>query len=219
LGDLDQSIYIGYGQENWTDLLSFISNDEQSMILNLNTSYRSTKEIIEAADKVLTNQFNMRHQKITPINRSGKSVEYQKISDGEELLNQIRITIEDWRRQYKRIAIIHDNEKKAMKLAQFLRDDFLGDVVYVSPDKNVQHEFISVITSYDSKGMEFDAVILANVNNSSFPKDDLHARLLYVLMTRAQKELKIFYQDTPSPLLEGLVEKQTRQVSKYDIIL
>jgi len=219
LGDLDQSIYIGYGQENWTDLLRFISNDERSMILNLNTSYRSTKEIIEAADKVLTNQFNIRHQKITPINRSGKPVEFQKISDGEELLNQIKKTIDDWKRQYKRIAIIHNDEQKATTLADFLREDFIGDVVYVSPDKDVQHEFISVITSYDSKGMEFDAVILVNVNNNSFPKDDLHARLLYVLMTRAQKELKIFYQDTPSPLLEGLVEKQTRQVSKYDIIL
>ncbi|GAB6890065.1 ATP-binding domain-containing protein [Geobacillus stearothermophilus] len=57
-----------------------------------------------------------------------------------------------------------------------------------------------------SKGMEFDAVMLVNVNGEHFPNDDLHARLLYVLVTRAQHELKIFrywkgsFSQQPNPL-------------------
>ncbi|KFX33211.1 hypothetical protein GT94_12770 [Geobacillus stearothermophilus] len=67
--------------------------------------------------------------------------------------------------------------------------------------------------------MEFDAVMLANVNGEHFPNDDLHARLLYVLVTRAQHELKIFYQHEPSPLLEGLVQPTAKSASKFDDIL
>lgn len=106
-----------------------------------------------------------------------------------------------------------------MRLAQYLKQEYKSDVVYISPDQEVAKQSISVLTSYYSKGMEFDAVILVNVNEESFPKDDLHARLLYVLVTRAQQELRVFYQNTPSPLLEGLIQSAPKVVSKFDDIL
>lgn len=67
--------------------------------------------------------------------------------------------------------------------------------------------------------MEFDAVILVNVSTENFPKDELHARLLYVLLTRAQQEVKVSYQDTPSALLEGFITETPKAVSAFDDIL
>jgi len=106
-----------------------------------------------------------------------------------------------------------------MKLAQYLEQEHKSDVVYISPDQEVAKQSISVLTSYYSKGMEFDAVILVNVNEEHFPKDDLHARLLYILVTHAQQELKVFYQNALSPLLEGLVQPYVRAASKFVDIL
>ncbi|MGX1901614.1 HelD family protein [Thermolongibacillus altinsuensis] len=219
LGDKDQSIYMGYGQYDWDQLMNSLFEREQDTILTLETSYRSTKQIIEVANTVLTNQYGTSHQPITPINRNGAAVQFIEVKSGQDLLDNIASTIKEWKKRYKRIAIIHKDEQKAMRLAQYLKEEYKSDVVYVSPDQEVTKQSISVLASYYSKGMEFDAVILVNVNEESFPKDDLHARLLYVLVTRAQKELRVFYQNTPSPLLEGLIQSIPKVVSKFDDIL
>lgn len=67
--------------------------------------------------------------------------------------------------------------------------------------------------------MEFDAVIIVNANEDNFPKDELHARLMYVLLTRAQQEVKVFYQDSLSPLLEGIVQEKPKVSMEFDDIL
>ncbi|NNV06293.1 3'-5' exonuclease [Geobacillus sp. C56-T2] len=219
IGDKDQSIYVGYGQEDWKYLMNSVFEPDHDMLLTLGTSYRSTKQIIETANTVLGNAYGMLSQPITAINRSGAAVQFEEVQSGEELMNHIVSTIRAWRKRYKRIAIIHKDEQRATKLAEYLKQEYKGDVAYIDPDRGMSTQAISVLASYHSKGMEFDAVILVNVNEEHFPKDDLHARLLYVLVTRAQHELKVFYQHTPSPLLEGAVPPKRKAVAKFDDIL
>ena len=62
-------------------------------------------------------------------------------------------------------------------------------------------------------------IIIANANETSYVNDDLHAKLLYVAVTRAQKELKIFYQNTPSELIAGLINDVPNTNSELDFIL
>jgi DNA helicase II / ATP-dependent DNA helicase PcrA len=220
LGDLDQGIYMNYGQSDWYKLINSFFDNNDDMLLKLKTSYRSTKQIVEAANTVLKNQFGLLHEPITPLNRNGVNLNYTKVSSGSHLLEDIVDTVEAWKHKYKRIAIIHKDEQRAIKLADYLKDEFKSDVVYVNPNEEVKQQSISVLTSYQSKGMEFDAVILVNVNEESYPSDPLHAKLLYVLLTRAQQEVKVYYQDKPSKLLEGLIEKELIVVGKkYDDIL
>jgi DNA helicase II / ATP-dependent DNA helicase PcrA len=219
LGDIDQSIFMEYAQDNWDELNKSLFHSRHDTVLTLDTSYRSTKEIIEAANQVLSNQKGILHTPITPLNRSGEAVKFEKVRSGADLLDNMVTTLKQWKKKYKRIAIIHKDESKAKKLAQYLSEKYSQDIVYVSPDEAIVNKSISVIASYHSKGMEFDAVILCNVNEESFPKDDFHARLLYVLLTRAQHEAKVFYQDTPSELLEGLIQGPLKKESVYDDIL
>lgn len=219
LGDKDQSIFMEYGQDNWDELNKSLFHSHHDTILTLDTSYRSTKEIIETANQVLSNQKGILHTPITPLNRNGETVKFEEVRSGADLLDNIVTTLKQWKKKYKRIAIIHKDESKAKRLAQYLSEKYSQDIVYVSPEEAIVNKSISVITSYHSKGMEFDAVILCNVNEDSFPKDDFHARLLYVLLTRAQQEVKVFYQDTPSELLEGLIQKPIKKESVYDDIL
>ncbi|WP_053217020.1 HelD family protein [Virgibacillus senegalensis] len=221
LGDKEQSIFVDYGQQDWKELRdTLFANREGQLcqLLTMETSYRSTKEIIDTANIVLSNQFPYRTS-ITPINRSGPDVSLEEVKNGEELMDNIKSCMQEWTKRYKRIAIIHKDKRKAARLAEYLQQELRCEVVYIQPDKEITNSQISVLASYNSKGMEFDAVLLVNVNKESFPKDDLHARLLYVLLTRAQKEVKAFYQDTPSALLDGLVKKQPLRVTRFDDIL
>jgi DNA helicase II / ATP-dependent DNA helicase PcrA len=219
LGDKDQSIFMEYGQYSWNELKDSLFQSGQDMILTLDTSYRSTKEIIEVANRVLYNQKGNFHKPIIPLNRSGKKVEFAQVRSGKDLLDNIVQTLKNWKKHYKRIAIIHKDEKKARKLAQYLSQEYNRDVVYISPEQELVNNSISVLASYYCKGMEFDAVILANISEESFPKDQLHARLLYVMLTRAQQEMKVFYQEKPSVLLDGLVETISESSSVFDDIL
>ncbi|WP_102345875.1 HelD family protein [Bacillus sp. Marseille-P3661] len=220
LGDKDQSIFMKYGQYDWDELNNTVFKLDKNEILTLDTSYRSTKEIIDAANTVLSNQNNLLHSPIIPLNRSGEKVNFVEVTSGRDLLDNIIHTIKEWKKKYKRIALIHKDEQKARKVAEYLTQEYnKRDVVYISPEQEVVNKSISVLASYHCKGMEFDAVILLNINAESFPKDDLHSRLLYVLLTRAQQEVKVFYQDTPSSLLEGLIPHNPKEISVFDDIL
>ena len=64
---------------------------------------------------------------------------------------------------------------------------------------------IDVTDVRQTKGLEFDIVILLDVNETSYPATDDARRLLHVAMTRAAHQLWVTYTGAPSPLLpEGL---------------
>src|SRR5262249_36322961 len=64
---------------------------------------------------------------------------------------------------------------------------------------------IDVTDVRQSKGLEFDIVILLEVNDASYASSDDARRLLHVAMTRAAHQLWVTFTGTPSPLLpDGL---------------
>jgi DNA helicase II / ATP-dependent DNA helicase PcrA len=64
---------------------------------------------------------------------------------------------------------------------------------------------VDVTDVRQSKGLEFDIVILLEVTETSYPATDDARRLLHVAMTRAAHQLWVTYTGAPSPLLpDGL---------------
>ena len=60
---------------------------------------------------------------------------------------------------------------------------------------------IDVTDVRQSKGLEFDIVILLEVTEASYPASDDARRLLHVAMTRAAHQLWVTHTGAPSPLL------------------
>ena len=60
---------------------------------------------------------------------------------------------------------------------------------------------ISIVPSYLAKGLEFDSVILFNVNEEKYKNNVLDIKLLYVAITRAMSKLDIFYTENLSKLI------------------
>lgn len=108
--------------------------------------------------------------------------------------------------------------KQFDKLEDFLEKVSLSDAFEARGSKHNKsrhdaHSGISMMTIHLAKGLEFDAVFVAGVNEgilphqrSMFSPDDVEEerRLLYVAMTRARKELILNFYDAPSHFLYEL---------------
>jgi DNA helicase-2/ATP-dependent DNA helicase PcrA len=55
---------------------------------------------------------------------------------------------------------------------------------------------------YLSKGLEFDAVFICDVNAANY-RSEADKRLLYIGCTRALHRLYLLWEGRPSPLLKG----------------
>ncbi|OFI07448.1 helicase IV [Clostridium acetireducens DSM 10703] len=153
---------------------------------NLLKSYRSTKEIMEYANKYLD------EKRIVPIVRSGKDVVEKKLNSQKEIEKDIINTINKLKEKgYENIAIITRNLKCVQVLGNRLKDKIH---LKVFENENINYNGGEVIlTSYLSKGLEFDAVILylrdKNKNYNYLEEN----KLMYVMATRALHELYVYF--------------------------
>tara|TARA_B100000768_G_scaffold135486_1_gene126307 strand:- start:3093 stop:5354 length:2262 start_codon:yes stop_codon:yes gene_type:complete len=84
VGDDAQSIY-GFRGANIENILSFQKDYSNSTIYRLEQNYRSTKNIVNAANSVINNNINKLDKEVWTENESGEKIEInQSITDSEE---------------------------------------------------------------------------------------------------------------------------------------
>ena len=84
VGDDAQSIY-GFRGANIENILSFQKDYTNSTIYRLEQNYRSTKNIVNAANSVINNNINKLDKEVWTKNESGEKIEInQSITDSEE---------------------------------------------------------------------------------------------------------------------------------------
>lgn len=167
-GDLAQSLYSYRSIKNWDTVKTiFDSNIEY-----LNKSYRTTIEIMNEAN-IINKKLNL--NLATPVIRHGEKVEYTKSS--------IKELIENLKQKYNTIAIITKTLKEAQELHKQYKEYEL-----ITPTDISYESKITILPSYLSKGLEFDAVLILDTFNK---ENNLDLRLLYVSMTRALHKLYI----------------------------
>jgi DNA helicase-2/ATP-dependent DNA helicase PcrA len=147
---------------------------------NLYKSYRSTKEIMEHANRYLE------ESKIVPLVRSGEEVHEKVVVSEEELAREINETLSDFKeKEYENVAILCRDLEETIKLGKLLK---AREYLKVIDKEDIIHTGGTVaIPSYFAKGLEFDAVIL--VQDKEREKEN---KLNYVMATRALHELRIY---------------------------
>lgn len=193
-GDLSQSIYAYRGIESWKEVQEIIDTDSE--IKYLAKSYRTTIEIMNFANKILS---YLNVPLAEPVIRHGKEV---LISKPENNIEYIKNKINEYiNNSYKSIAIICKEEKEVNKYYDLLKNEFKIsklDEFSMSYDGGICILPISL-----AKGLEFDAVIVNNVNNTNYDKNNiLDMKLLYVALTRALHELNVLYNDNLCDVLK-----------------
>lgn len=194
LGDLHQSINPFMNVGDYSNISNIFSKDD-TCIINLTKSYRSTIEITKFSRRLLNKEISGEC-----VERSGDDpLILGFIDEGaikERLLEDVKIYNE---KGYKSIGIITRTVKEAEEVYSFLK----GKVHVKSIMKD--DEYVSdtlVIPSYLSKGLEFDVVLIYNAGDGNYSCEE-ERLLLYTACTRALHALCIYYSGKITPLLKG----------------
>lgn len=207
-GDLAQSIYSYKSIDSWDEVSSKIF-DNNCEILNLSKSYRTTIEITDMANNVLT---ELKMKKANPVIRHGAKVKFQEINEDENFKYN---KINEWiLKGYKTIAIICKTEKEAEEVYKNIKSYGL-DIKYLSNKDKDYKGGIFVLTSASAKGLEFDCTIINDASEKKYDSNsDVDLHLLYVASTRALHEQVILYNknivNVYKPFIDEIVEKSIR---------
>ncbi|HHT7140355.1 TPA: HelD family protein [Bacillus cereus] len=195
LGDLSQAIYDYQGIEDWS---AFKEVFQETGYYELTRSYRSTKEIIEFANEIIKNA-EIPVGLAMPVFRSGEEV---KVIHTEDQFTEILKTLKQLQNaDVKTIAVIGRTDDECRNMYEKLTNAGLT-VNVIEADQSKYEGGISVVPVYLAKGLEFDAVLLIDVDEEHYKNTKHDAKLLYVGCTRSLHDLWIFHSGEASPLIK-----------------
>lgn len=201
LGDLAQGIHAYKGVERWEEMSSLFQAEETAYH-ELRQSYRSTLEIIEFANKLIPHTQTGLPPAV-PVFRSGEPVQLHRISDPRDQIERLRSCLEEGRAAgMHSFAIIGRSEEDCSRLYKALDESGIPCGL-LSEDQRQYHGGVSVVPVHLSKGLEFDVVVVMDVDATRYTADAHDAKLLYVACTRALHRLVLLYTGSASPLIAG----------------
>lgn len=163
-----------------------------SKYMELNKAYRSSPEIMDYVKNILEND------KLEAVRNSNNLPVLKKEIDKKEIFKNIVSDIINLKNNgFNRICIITKSTKEAKAIYEGLKDS-IENIKLVSENENLDNSIL-VSTSYNSKGLEFDAVICYNDIDNPYNEEDKY--LYYVACTRAQHELLVY--NEPKVLKKG----------------
>jgi len=201
LGDLSQAIHEYQGIKNWDEFLEIFNHDEVKYY-ELNRSYRSTMEIIHFANEIIS-KADIPVSLANPVFRSGEKVKILKVEDTNRINTIINTTEQLQQNKMDTIAIIGRTEEDCAMLHSALSEAGLTASFIHSKQRNYEGG-ISVVPIYLAKGLEFDAVLLIDVDDQHYEVSKQDAKLLYVGCTRALHKLYVLYSGRKSPLIDDI---------------
>jgi len=198
-GDTAQAIAPEHGFSNWAELLDFLAISHER-VEPLRVSYRSTREIVDVAEHVLGPLMG----DVRPVApRSGAPVESFAFASAGEAAEFLSHALKELVRLEPEasVALLARHPEQARVYYEALAHAEVPGIRLVADQDFSFTAGIDVTDVRQSKGLEFDIVILLEVSDASYPASDDARRLLHVAMTRAAHQLWVTHTGTPSPLL------------------
>lgn len=197
LGDIAQGVHYYRGIENWKKFIDTEFKDVKTVYTTLQKTYRTTKEIMDVANNVISKLPEYEKEYIVlgePVIDRKNSINIKKVENQDELIQNINDRINTYIKQgYKSIAIIGKDMSECENLEKKLRT-IRKDIKLIRGKDSEYNSGISIVPSYLAKGLEFDCVLLSNVSKEKYGNSSLDIKLLYVSITRAMSKLDVFYE-------------------------
>lgn len=187
VGDVNQSI-----EKNVSDdYLQITADFLGCKLIELNKTYRSTKQIAQFSNKMIG------IENIEYVNRTGEEpCIYQTATQEKTIANIISSKCAD----YEHIAIICKCNSEAKALYSKLKAYVDCKIIKEPQDYNNR---ILITTCATAKGIEFDAVIVPNATFTNY-SNTIDKNILYVSSTRALHKLFFITDNRPSVFLKDL---------------
>jgi DNA helicase-2/ATP-dependent DNA helicase PcrA len=201
LGDLSQGIHSYRGVKDWQQLREQVFGVDRCELLTLEQSYRTTVEIVEAANRVIKHLREFEPVLAKPVIRHGEAVEIIGLDSFDAVAQALGEKIKVLQGEaYKSFAVICKNNEEATLLHGHLKAGGVQAVLIGGKEEEYSSGVI-VVPSYLAKGLEFDVTIIANANQENYREEELDIKLLYVAMTRPLHQLIIYYHGELTSLL------------------
>ncbi len=195
VGDVNQSIEKKSDLSFYDDIISIFDFEKSSKIY-LNKSYRNSYEISKFSEKLLEEQ-NI-YTEYFKRNEEKPKIVYEH--NTLKLDNKIIDDIKKYKSLgYNSVAIICKNRKEASDLFFRLKNHIDLKLVDYVGEQNISG--VIIVPIYLAKGLEFDAVMLYETNDSNY-NTIYDKKLLYVACTRALHRLSLYYTGKISRFLQ-----------------
>lgn len=185
MGDVSQNVNYEFGMNDWRDMREKIFCENTDDFRVLAKSYRNTIEISEFAGKLLDSASRGAY-KIEPVIRHGEPVHMIESISTEEALGLAEdIVLRMQEKGYETMALVcFDNET-----AEEIRCRLHGRIQIEDTSKSGFSKGVTVLTVKETKGLEFDCVLLWKPDLKGYKDNPKLAKQLYVAATRALHEL------------------------------
>lgn len=198
LGDLAQGIHRDEGIDQWERFIELFGTS-RAKFFQMTKSYRSTYEIIAFSNTILSHLASPPAY-AEPVFRSGEDVQIQQIQ-AEDKTEKIVSWVNEMKHQgMNTIAVILRSESECDQIYSKLKSE-LAELKMITTEDKTYEGGLSLLPVYVSKGLEFDSVLMVDVDEVHYPKDEQTTKLLYVGCTRALHHLSIIYSGKPSELI------------------
>lgn len=199
LGDLNQSIFTKKNSQTLLSEAQKLFDADETRVVQLVHSYRSTKQITDFTKAILTNG-----QKIEPFNRDGDLPNMYCAKDEQESLQQVKTQLAENDEHNFTTAIIAKTLEDAEHLHDQLKENGVKSTLIRSENQRLAAGTI-VLPSFLAKGLEFDAVIMWDASKDKFSEDE--QQLVYTIASRAMHKLTITSIGEFSQLLQRVPEE------------
>ena len=194
LGDENQAVRYHLPNNYLEKLRELYTKDKLRVdAFRLNKSYRSTSEITNFSKRIL------QIDSIQAIDRHGEEVEIKEFAEHnwDAAYKDIYETLLQWRKQGLNTAAVIAKGEAELKefstaLSGLMSEDTANEDILTNEYLREEQEFaVTLCDIANSKGIEFDAVIILNVSDELY-NSDLDRTKLYVACTRALHVLKLY---------------------------
>lgn len=189
MGDVSQNVNYECGMNDWRDMKEkiFCRNTDEFRLLS--KSYRNTIEISEFAGRIL-DRASRGTYKIEPVIRHGEPVRtIEAVSQKALVKEAVRIITEVLKKGYETISVVCFSQEEADRMKPLLGAHIQQTLV--DSDKAGFNRGVMVLTVPQTKGLEFDCVLLWRPDMKGYQENPCYAKQLYVAATRALHELYI----------------------------
>ncbi|RCX18919.1 DNA helicase-2/ATP-dependent DNA helicase PcrA [Anaerobacterium chartisolvens] len=206
LGDLAQGIHSYRGITDWKEVVQRVFKRGNCRYLTLEQSYRTTIEIMNAANEIIKMSGLQGLVPAKPVVRHGEKPGIYRLTAKDKMLDALEERLKLLKSsRYNTIAVICKTTEECGRVKKLLDKRGRLSAKQLSPDDISYEGGTVIVPSYLAKGLEFDAVIICAFEDD-YLLEELDLKLLYVAMTRALHSLDIICTDKNMALLEQMAE-------------
>ena len=203
LGDLRQSLLRFKSIRTWNELTRLFDKDSVSR-LDSRLTYRSTRQITQYANRILQG-LPKRTETPIPYTRNGDRPLLVRSNTAADMRLSIATSVQKLRQKddVRSIAILTKWREIANKIGDVLIAAEIPGVTVLTAGRRIETDII-VSPTILTKGLEFDAVIVANAGKDNYNETEFDRMLLYLACTRARHHLEIHWYGTRSPIVPSV---------------